>query len=37
MSKVLDTIKAALQIAFSLIVFAIILLNFHGFYYAEIS
>jgi hypothetical protein len=31
MSKVLDYIKAALQIAFSLVVLAIILLNFQGF------
>ncbi len=34
MSKVLDYIKAALQIAFSLVVLAIILLNFHGLYLA---
>ena len=32
MSKVLDYIKAALQIAFSLVVLAIILLNFQGLY-----
>ena len=35
MSKALDYIKAALQIAFSLIVLAIILLNFHGLYLAS--
>ncbi len=34
MSKVLDYIKAALQIAFSLVVLAIILLNFQGLYLA---
>lgn len=34
MSKALDYIKAALQIAFSLVVLAIILLNFHGLYLA---
>jgi hypothetical protein len=34
MSKALDTIKAALQIAFSLVVLAIVLLNFQGLYLA---
>lgn len=34
MSKALDYIKAALQIAFSLVVLAIILLNFQGLYLA---
>ena len=34
MSKAFDYIKAALQIAFSLVVLAIILLNFHGLYLA---
>ena len=34
MPKVFDTIKAALQIAFSLVVLAIILLNFQGLYLA---
>jgi hypothetical protein len=34
MPKVLDYIKAALQIAFSLVVFAIILLNFRGLHLA---
>ena len=34
MSKVLDYIKAALQIAFSLVLLAIILLNFHGLHFA---
>ena len=34
MSKALEYIKAALQIAFSLVVLAIVLLNFHGLYVA---
>ena len=34
MSKALDTVKAALQIAFSLVVLAIVLLNFQGLYLA---
>ena len=34
MSKALDYIKAALQIAFSLVVLAIILLNFRGLHLA---
>jgi hypothetical protein len=34
MSKALDYIKAALQIAFSLVVLAIVLLNFHGLHVA---
>jgi translation initiation factor 1 (eIF-1/SUI1) len=34
MSKILDSIKAALQIAFSLVVLAIVLLNFRGLHLA---